>query len=96
MLCKQTRWCFRQFSQKQRQTVLIICWRTKSGQQFVFETITVIDSEWIHLNPFESDDPSIRMPGFFAGPLKPDAYVVHERGIDIRLDSIAWVADGKS
>lgn len=67
---------------------------TKSGQQFIFGSIEVVDKDWIHLNPV---DPDYSKQQYFAGPpRKPDAHFIEERGIDIRLDTISWVADGTS
>lgn len=65
---------------------------TNTGQQFLFGTITVVSDEWVQLNPIEDgvgDD-------FIDGPRSENAYRIRERGISIRLDAIAWVADGYS
>ena len=65
---------------------------TKTGQQFIFGSVSVIDENWIHLEPV-SRDYAESLP--FDGPVD-GAYRITERGIDVRLDSIAWVADGIS
>lgn len=66
---------------------------TKSGQQFVFGHVVVIDAEWIQLQHSESNAGSDLA---FDGPVREDAYVIKERGVDIRLDAIAWIASGIS
>lgn len=72
------------------------CWyyvlETITGAQFLFTGITVINDEWIHLEPLDSDIPS----GCFDAPVGSEAYRVHDRGIDVRIDSIVWVGDGIS
>lgn len=67
---------------------------TKSGQQFVFGGVTLVNAEWLNLRAL--DDAYGRSGLFFDGPVRDDAYHIIERGMDIRLDSIAWVACGIS
>lgn len=72
---------------------------TKSGQQFLFPHISIIDEEWIHLNPFDDDEmrTAEECEPFVAGPLDVKrAHCVRDRGIDLRIDAIAWAADGNS
>lgn len=67
----------------------------KNGQQFIFSDADLINADWIHLNPIDDQWDGVDAC-YFDAPLKPQAYVVNERGIDVRLDCIAWVADGIS
>ena len=77
---------------------------TKTGQQFVFGGAVVLNDDMIHLEPV---DESYAGHGAAARALdlcfdapgtrpQSNAYGINERGIDIRIDSIAWVADGVS
>lgn len=66
----------------------------KNGQQFIFSEAELVNTEWIHLKQLDEGD---TIEGAcFDGPLKDNPYAVTERGLCVRLDSIAWVADGIS
>jgi hypothetical protein len=66
---------------------------TKDGRQFVFSRAIVDDGTWVHLLPLDES-----MTGgdlTFDGPAD-NPYYINERGVDVRLDAIAWVACGTS
>lgn len=67
---------------------------TKTGQQFLCSGIEQIDDDWIHLKP--AGDQWILEQVFVDGPLSDKVWVIKERGIDMRLDAIAWVTEGIS
>jgi hypothetical protein len=70
---------------------------TKGGDRIVFGSLEVVDREWVHLNPLDdaypADAPRVLS---FDAPHTGDGFSVGKRGLDIRIDSIAWVADGES
>lgn len=68
--------------------------QTKSGQQIAFSEITPRGTEWIHLHEHNLDPE--HLSGFFNGVNLSNIMVVGDRGLDIRLDAIEWVADASS
>lgn len=69
-----------------------------SGQQFICSGIDVINEEWLHLLPCDPSFVSGLTPRqlFIDCPIKKTAYIIHERGISVRLSEIAFAADGYS
>jgi hypothetical protein len=67
--------------------------KTKTGDKFIFGSIDVC-GDWIHLNPL--DDAYMDGPLPFDSADSDGAVRVDQRGLDLRLDAIEWIADGIS
>lgn len=58
---------------------------TKSGRQFRYESASLINEEWVHISisPYYMDE-RLADAGF------------GDRGVDVRISEIAWIADANS
>lgn len=72
------------------------CWcfviGTKSGDQFMCESIAIENSEWISLEPIGKQTP----PYCVDAPVSEKVCIIEQRAVSIRIDQIAWAAEGRS